>query len=38
MRIFSIEIFFFSYMLKYVVIKASRSIKEGEEVTNCYGK
>lgn len=27
-----------SNILKYVVIKASRDIKKGEEVTNCYGK
>lgn len=32
------EVIFFSNILKYVVIKASRDIKEGEEVTNCYGK
>lgn len=30
-------VIFFSNILKYVVIKASRDIKEGEEVTNCYG-
>ncbi|XP_060860952.1 SET and MYND domain-containing protein 4-like isoform X1 [Metopolophium dirhodum] len=28
---------FSSNILKYVVIKASRDISEGEEITNCYG-